>query len=406
MCRVSTGGTLALAVAWGILLAGIVSPLPASADSGSNCAKLRADIIDMDARSSTLPGYLDLRATLGGLYARLCDRPTGDAAAEFWYDLDGHKLGSATAGRPPGAVFTATEAVARACAGADNPSMCAMLRGSTGMCPDAPDPETRKACVSLLAYPTSIEAEGAPPLPPISVVLAGKPYQVAAECADTLANLATSTDIQGDSLRNRLRRELMLDQIRSSCPQFLAALEGRLGANAEFQPRCFLAGPEAARGSGLRAAWRGWRSACPDRVPRPRIPTHVHPGQGQPGRLRAAPAQHGPGWREQARPQRTGRRLRRLRCALRRGRQHVHPDRSARDRPTAGRSNRPRSLPCKRFRCSRRRRSPPTQPRHRGRRRRRARALPCRRNASSSSPTTSPPRGPMTGRRRSPATMR
>ena len=172
----------------------------------------------------------------GGLYARLCDRPTGDAAAEFWYDLDGHKLGSATAGRPPGAVFTATEAVARACAGADNPSMCAMLRGSTGMCPDAPDPETRKACVSLLAYPTSIEAEGAPPLPPISVVLAGKPYQVAAECADTLANLATSPDIQGDSLRNRLRRELMLDQIRSSCPQFLAALEGRLGANAGSTP--------------------------------------------------------------------------------------------------------------------------------------------------------------------------
>ena len=59
------GGTLALAVAWGILLAGIVSPLPASADSGSNCAKLRADIIDMDARSSTLPGYLDLRANYG-----------------------------------------------------------------------------------------------------------------------------------------------------------------------------------------------------------------------------------------------------------------------------------------------------------------------------------------------------
>ena len=263
MCRVSTGGTLALAVAWGILLAGIVSPLPASADSGSNCAKLRADIIDMDARSSTLPGYLDLRATLGGLYARLCDRPTGDAAAEFWYDLDGHKLGSATAGRPPGAVFTATEAVARACAGADNPSMCAMLRGSTGMCPDAPDPETRKACVSLLAYPTSIEAEGAPPLPPISVVLAGKPYQVAAECADTLANLATSPDIQGDSLRNRLRRELMLDQIRGSCPQFLAALEGRLGANAESNPDAF------------------W----------PALKRLVEAGFGPPGAAGAAPAQ-------------------------------------------------------------------------------------------------------------------
>jgi len=170
----------------------------------------------MDARSSTLPGYLDLRATLGGLYARLCDRPTAERAAEFWYDLDGHKLGLAGDGRPPGGAFIATEAVARACATAGNPSMCAMLRGSTGMCPGAPDPETRKACVALSAYPTSIEEEGAPPLPPITVLLAGKPYQVAAECADMLANLATSPDIQGDSLRARLRRELMLDQIRTS----------------------------------------------------------------------------------------------------------------------------------------------------------------------------------------------
>ena len=209
------------------------------ADGGSNCAKLRADIIDLDARSSTLPGYLDLRATLGGLYVRLCDRPTAERAAEFWYDLDGHKLGSAGTGRPPGGAFIATEAVARACATAGNPSMCAMLRGSTGMCPDAPDPETRKACVALSAYPTSIEEEGAPPLPPITVLLAGKPYQVAAECADTLANLATSPDIRGDSLRARLRRELMLDQIRTSCPQFLAALEGRLGANAESNPDAF-----------------------------------------------------------------------------------------------------------------------------------------------------------------------
>jgi hypothetical protein len=209
------------------------------ADGGSNCSKLRADIIDMDARSSTLPGYLDLRATLGGLYARLCDRPTAERAPEFWYDLDGHRLGPATTGRPPGGAFIATEAVARACATAGNPSLCAMLRGSTGMCPDAPDPETRKACVALAGYPTSIEAEGAPPLPPITIVLAGKPYQVAAECADTLANLATSPDVQGDSLRARLKRELMLDQIRSSCPQFLSALEGRLGANAESNPEAF-----------------------------------------------------------------------------------------------------------------------------------------------------------------------
>ena len=249
---------------------------------------------------------------MGGLYARLCDRPTGDAAAEFWYDLDGHKLGSATAGRPPGAVFTATEAVARACAGADNPSMCAMLRGSTGMCPDAPDPETRKACVSLLAYPTSIEAEGAPPLPPISVVPAGKPYQVAAECADTLANLATSPDIQGDSLRNRLRRELMLDQIRGSCPQFLAALEGRLGANAEFNPDAFWPALKRLVEAGFGPPGAAGAAPAQTGVPRPRIPTHVHPGQGQPGRLRAAPAQHGPGWREHARPQRTGRLFRGL----------------------------------------------------------------------------------------------
>lgn len=274
MRRLGAWGAVALALTGGA----VALTVPASAGpahSGSNCAKLRADIIEMDARSSPLPGYLDLRATLGGLYARLCDRPTAERAAEFWYDLDGHKLGPATAGRPAGGAFTATEAVGRACATAGNASLCALLRGSTGMCPDAPDPETRKACVAMAAYPTSIEEEGAPPLPPITIQLAGKPYQVAAECADILANLGTATDILGNSLRARLKRELMLDQLKSSCPPLLAALEDSLGAKAETNPDGFWSGlkrlvetgfalPGAAAATAAQTAYRdpGFQRMC------------------------------------------------------------------------------------------------------------------------------------------------
>jgi hypothetical protein len=243
MGRPTSWRTIALAnaaLAVGLLSAAMNAPSAGAAPAGSNCDQFRANIVAMDGKSSTLPGYLDLRATLGGLYERLCAGPTAERAPESWYDIDGHKLGPATGGRPAGGAFTATDAVASACATAGNPSMCALLRGSTGMCPDAPDPETKKACVSALAYPRATDQEdGAPPLRPITVLLAGKPYEVAGACADMLANLAGSSDLAGTSLRSRLKREMMLQQLQDSCPQLLAGLQASLGADPVSNPDAF-----------------------------------------------------------------------------------------------------------------------------------------------------------------------
>jgi hypothetical protein len=188
----------ALAVAWGILLATVVLPAPVSADSASNCARLRAGIVEMDAKSSTLPGYLDLRATLGGLYARLCDRPTAARDPEFWYDLDGRN--SDRHGAAAGGVLSPLKRWARL---PPRATPASAMRGSTGMCPTHGSGNPQ-GCAALLAYPTSIEEEGAPPLPPIPSCWPASPIRWPS--APIRWPTGDLPDIQGDSLRNRLRR--------------------------------------------------------------------------------------------------------------------------------------------------------------------------------------------------------
>src|SRR6476660_4006544 len=136
---------LGLAAAFALLAA-----MPAWAD---NCSDMRANIAAMDAKSSGLPGYLDLRLTLSLLYSKLCRR-TAAREGESWYDIDGKKLGPATGDRPEGAAYTATDEVAKSCADSGNPSMCAMIRGSVAMCANPPEGEAKRACVVAGGYPT------------------------------------------------------------------------------------------------------------------------------------------------------------------------------------------------------------------------------------------------------------
>src|SRR5262245_22270616 len=91
---------------WAILaLALLIIALPsrhALADDAS-CADFRAKIVAMDGTSRQLPGYLQLRAQLAALYSKLCSSPSPASADEFWYSIDGKRLGPAANGRPDNA---------------------------------------------------------------------------------------------------------------------------------------------------------------------------------------------------------------------------------------------------------------------------------------------------------------
>src|SRR5947207_2384979 len=111
---------------------------PVWADDAS-CQDFRAKIVDMDAKSSRLPGYLQLRAELSSLYGKLCSTSSPAQAQEYWYSLDGKKLGPAGGQRPDKAAYAATEEIGKACATSTNPSMCALVRGAFSMCASPPD---------------------------------------------------------------------------------------------------------------------------------------------------------------------------------------------------------------------------------------------------------------------------
>ena len=188
-------------VLWGALALGALVALPLNS-ALANCDQLRADIANMDAKSSRQPGYLELRAQLGSLYGKLCSSTTPGRAAEFWYDLDGNNLGPAGGARPAKAAYTATAEIGRACASSGNPGMCALARGAFAMCASPPDADTKATCNVLGAYPTTGDdpappAQAPPPLPPVSVTLGGRSFALEPDCLNVLANVATD-DPAGD----------------------------------------------------------------------------------------------------------------------------------------------------------------------------------------------------------------
>src|SRR3954463_1886280 len=220
-----------------LFVLGLIAAAPAMA----NCDQLRADIARLDATSSQRPGYLQLRAQLDSLYGRLCASATPQRGAEFWYDLEGNNLGPAGGARPAKAAFAATAEIGRECASTPNPSMCALLRGAFAMCAAPPDPETKKGCSVLGAYPTTDDPalptdQTPPPLPPVKVILAGQPFMLDPDCFGVLANVADDDPADrsrpSTSLRYKMIDGRRLETMQQSCGPVLAALERLVGASA------------------------------------------------------------------------------------------------------------------------------------------------------------------------------
>jgi hypothetical protein len=210
---------VALGLPWG----------PVRADDAS-CQDFRAKIVDMDTKSSRLPGYIQLRAELSSLYGKLCSTSSPAQAQEYWYSLDGKKLGPAGSERPGKAAYATTEEIGKACATSTNPSMCALVRGAFSMCANPPDADTKAGCNILGAYPTSGEAQPqpgqAPPLPPVNVALDGQTFALPADCYNVLAGVVEDPPANRlkptATLRYKILDSERLARLRDACPDFLA----------------------------------------------------------------------------------------------------------------------------------------------------------------------------------------
>jgi hypothetical protein len=235
-----------LFVAITLCTAVIAMPSREARADAQSCIDLRAKIVAMDATSSNLPGYLPLRAQLASLYKRLCSGDSPTQAQEYWYSLDGKKLGPVEKGRPDKAAYATTDNIGRACASAVNPSMCALSHGAFSLCANPPDAETTAGCKVLGAYPTVSDSEigsDAPPLPPLTVTLDGQSFTLPTDCANVLANIAEdppeNRQKQHVSLRYKMLDQNRIEILQGSCPDFLAALEHRLGRSAAQDPSQF-----------------------------------------------------------------------------------------------------------------------------------------------------------------------
>jgi hypothetical protein len=210
-------------------LAGVVAANPSPSAAG-NCADLRNNIAAMDAQSNAMPGYLGLRVQLASIYNRLCGSSPAQRA-EYWYTIDGKKLGPVDAGnRPANAAYAATADVGDQCAGAANPSMCALAAGAFGNC-KAPPSDLQSACAVMGGYgdpADTVAATGGDPLPDAKLTIGGKTYDVPNACAQALARV-------GDGGRSH--------NVIKTCPDdLLAALGQAEGKDAAVDPTAFLNG--------------------------------------------------------------------------------------------------------------------------------------------------------------------
>ncbi|SEO43870.1 hypothetical protein SAMN02990966_01878 [Rhodospirillales bacterium URHD0017] len=212
----------------------------------ASCDEFRKNIVDMDAKSGKLPGYLPMRARLSSLYGKLCAGNAGARAAEYWFSLDGKNLGSTENPRPTAAAYATTAEIGRACAAAAHPSVCALERGAFAMCKAPPDPETRSGCDLLGAYPTSDDPApdiAAPPLPKVSVSVDGRTFPLDADCYNVLAAVSSDNPTERlnphKRLANSIRDRLRFERLSESCPDFLSAMVRRLGADPQQAPATF-----------------------------------------------------------------------------------------------------------------------------------------------------------------------
>jgi hypothetical protein len=229
------------AVALGVGVAAVVSMSgPAMASGNPGCDKFRQSIVDMESGSVRPPGWFNLDSYLRLLYQGLClANPTLPRTPEYWFRADGTPTGVPSTEAPPAdAAYATTEEIGRDCAGTDpgNPGMCALLRGAAAACAAPRDERQRKLCVLLNMETGPVRA--APKgdeLPPLTVGLDGGPYRLDRECLGVLTQF-------GDDLVANAKaeqRQGWLETMQAHCPDLLAALERRTGANAQGDPGRF-----------------------------------------------------------------------------------------------------------------------------------------------------------------------
>jgi len=234
MRHLGTWTALALSVVVA-LLAG-----PARADDKS-CAEYRENIIRMERESVRPPGWYALDRYLRLAYVADCIKnPTPAPTPEYWYRADGTPTGiPGTGDRPADGAYMATAEIGSGCRGTTNPSMCAMMTQLTQSCARPTDPQQRYMCWMLMG-----DDPGPPPppvpasadLPPLSVTLDGQTYALPKPCERALN--AINNGLAGDPSRAAVL-EAHRQGMQQFCPDLLAALERRLGTNAQANPSGF-----------------------------------------------------------------------------------------------------------------------------------------------------------------------
>jgi hypothetical protein len=234
---------VALRAAMGVAIAVVLwAPGAAWADA-KLCSEFRNNIIRMENESVRPPGWFNLDTYLRLLYKADCvDHPTAAPELEYWYDIHGNSTGVVAGSgvpRPKDGAYTTTEEIGTECAGEDpgNPSMCALLKGVEKACANARDDRQARLCRGM-GMDTSMRTP--PPkgdeLPPMKVALDGGPFELDPACMGALSSFGN--DLALDDSR-AADRPGWLDTMRNHCPDFLAALERRTGANAAQDPAKF-----------------------------------------------------------------------------------------------------------------------------------------------------------------------
>ncbi|MBS0523812.1 MAG: hypothetical protein JSS04_09260 [Proteobacteria bacterium] len=232
---------------------------PLSPPAGpSNCADFRQKIIAMEAPGEIRPpGWFQLDLYLRQLYQTDCiDHPTRQPPKEYWYRADGTSTGVPADdkhGRPTDGAYTTTQEIGDYClkqagtlipesrgtgkvrAGL-SPSICAMAGNLRQACAQPVDDQERRQCATILGdTKASLPPPGAA-LPPMQVGLDGGPYTLTSTCSALLGRLSGDPNADQAPAEEKGR---WLQILNNECPDFLAALERRVGATPGKDPSTF-----------------------------------------------------------------------------------------------------------------------------------------------------------------------
>lgn len=200
------------------------------------CEDLVKSVLKMDAESVKPPGYFAMRRSLftrGGAFCLDHRVP----ASEYWFDINGAPTGiRGDQPRPANAAYSTTPEIAAACARTNpgNPSTCAMEMRVANACLHPQDNDQRSLCVIVFGASGSPSGTtGFKGLPDQVVALDGRDYTVPAPCADILEQLV---DNPGSAPSPNAATRMKAD-----CPDFLAALERRIGTSTQQNATAFWA---------------------------------------------------------------------------------------------------------------------------------------------------------------------